>query len=155
MLNLKASIDSRIKVYCSFLRPWACSRGVVGMPKRFWAGHQDTFPYLWTEAKTISPAIENGTKAILWRSVKTPSDYLLDLYRCETQLPLRILLQLKSLQARIAGIDEYLRYGDSVWDIAVRFKQLQTKHFCDGISGFYLKGNQGTYKAYLEVKENA
>ena len=48
------------------------------------------------------------------------------------------------------NIDEYLRYGDSVWDQR-RLNNLN-QHFVTDFLGIHLK-NKETYKSYLDVKK--
>jgi hypothetical protein len=49
------------------------------------------------------------------------------------------------------NIDEYLRYGDSVWD--QRRLNNFNQHFVTDFLGIHLK-NKETYKSYLDVKKN-
>ena len=142
--EFEASIDSRIKVIVAFA-PWGMQRGVwnaeglagIKIPSLFVAGSKDDIS-----------GYENGTKAIYEGAVNSERYLLTYIDARHNTAPNPAPAE--SLQPGLS-IDEYLRYGDSVWDMR-RINNIN-QHFVTAFLGFYLKGNQD-YKAYLEVKEN-
>ncbi len=142
--EFEASIDPRIKVIVAFA-PWGMQRGVwnaeglagIKIPSFFIAGSLDDIS-----------GYENGTKAIYEGAVNSER-YLL------TYIDARHNTAPNPAPAESytdgLSIDEYLRYGDSVWDMR-RINNVN-QHFVTAFLGYYLKGNQD-YKAYLHVKEN-
>jgi len=143
--EFEASIDPRIKVIVAFA-PWGMQRGVwneeglagIKIPSLFVAGSLDDIS-----------GYENGTKAIYEGAVNSDR-YLLTYINARHNVapnpaPAEAL-------ERNLSIDEYLRYGDSVWDMR-RMNNIN-QHFVTAFLGIHLKGKED-FKSYLEVDENA
>jgi len=64
---------SRIKVIGSFFAPWGMQRRCVECRKVGWHA-KNTFLFVAGKAKTISPAMKNGTKAIYEGAVNSRAD---------------------------------------------------------------------------------
>lgn len=140
----EASIDPRIKAVVAFA-PWGMERGVwdadglagIKVPSFFIAGSEDDIS-----------GYEKGTKAIYEGAVNSDR-YLLTYMNARHNVapnpPPKEALD-TSLH-----IDEYLRYGDSVWDQR-RLNNLN-QHFVTAFLGIHLK-NMETYKTYLDTEKN-
>ncbi len=143
--DYEASIDPRIKVIVAFA-PWGMQRGVwnaeglagIKIPSLFVAGSLDDIS-----------GYETGTKAIYEGAVNSERYLLTYINARHNTAP-----NPAPIEAYAPGlsIDEYLRYGDSVWDMR-RINNVN-QHFVTAFLGFYLKGNEA-YKAFLDVNANA
>ena len=142
--DYEASIDPRIKVIVAFA-PWGMQRGVwnaeglagIKIPSLFVAGSLDDIS-----------GYETGTKAIYEGAVNSERYLLTYINARHNTAP-----NPAPIEAYAPGlsIDEYLRYGDSVWDMR-RINNVN-QHFVTAFLGFYLKGNEA-YKAFLDVNVN-
>lgn len=140
-----ASIDPRIKVIVAFA-PWGMQRGVwnaeglagIKIPSLFVAGSLDDISGYETGTKAIYEGAVNSERYLLTysnaRHNTAPNPAPIEAY------------------AQGLSIDEYLRYGDSVWDMR-RINNVN-QHFVTAFLGFYLKGNEA-FKAFLDVNANA
>lgn len=141
----EASIDPRIKAVVAFA-PWGMTAGVwdadglagIKVPSFFIAGsHDDISGY------------ENGIKAIYEGAVNSERHLLTYMYARHNVAPNPPPTE--SFDTNL-HIDEYLRYGDSVWDQR-RLNNLN-QHFVTAFLGIHLKSKE-TYKTYLDVEKNA
>jgi predicted dienelactone hydrolase len=143
--EFKASADPRIKVMVAFA-PWGMERGVwnaeglagITIPSLFVAGSEDDIS-----------GYENGTKAIYQGAVNSDR-YLLTYLNARHNVapnppPVDVIKP-------GIHIDEYLRYGDSVWDQR-RINNIN-QHFVTAFLELYLKKNS-VYKEYLDVPDNS
>jgi hypothetical protein len=126
--------------------PWGMERGVwnaeglagITIPSLFVAGSEDDIS-----------GYENGTKAIYQGAVNSDR-YLLTYLNARHNVapnppPVDVIKP-------GIHIDEYLRYGDSVWDQR-RINNIN-QHFVTAFLELYLKKNS-VYKEYLDVPDNS
>jgi len=143
--EFKASMDPRIKIIVAFA-PWGMQRGVwnteglagIRIPSLFIAGSEDDIS-----------GYEDGIKAIYQGCVNSDRYLLTYLNARHNVAP-----NPPPADAMKPGlhIDEYLRYGDSVWDQR-RINNIN-QHFVTAFLDLYLKKNSA-YKEYLDVPENS
>jgi predicted dienelactone hydrolase len=143
--EFESSIDPRIKVIVAFA-PWGMQRGVwdaeglagIKIPSLFIAGSEDDIS-----------GYEKGTKAIYEGAINSDR-YLLTYINARHN----VAPNPPPVEAMQPGlhIDEYLRYGDSVWDQR-RINNIN-QHFVTAFIGMHLKKIED-YKSYLDVSENA
>lgn len=140
----KKSIDPRIKVMVAFA-PWGKQLGVwdstglagIEIPSLFVSGSQDD----------ISMYV-NGVKSIFERAVNSDR-YLLTYLNARHN----VAGNPPPVEALEAGLDinEYLRYGDSVWDVR-RINNIN-QHFITAFLGAYLKDSK--YLEFLQLEEES
>lgn len=143
--EFQASLDPRIKAVIAFA-PWGMQRGVwneeglsgVKIPSLFIAGSEDDIS-----------GYENGIKAIFEGAINSERYLLTYLNARHNVAPNPPPVE--SLQPGL-HIDEYLRYGDSVWDQR-RINNIN-QHFVTAFLGLHLKKNS-SYTDYLNVSENS
>lgn len=144
-VKYNASIDPRIKTVVAFA-PWGMAMGVwdgdglAGMkvPSLFIAGSEDDIS-----------GYENGIKAIYNGAINSDR-YLLTYINARHNVAPNP--PPKEVFDTSLHIDEYLRYGDSVWDQR-RLNNLN-QHFVTAFLNIHLKGKE-EFKAYLDVEKNA
>ncbi len=143
--EFEASIDPRIKAVVAFA-PWGMALGTwnadglagIKVPSFFIAGSEDDIS-----------GYENGTKAIYEGAINSDR-YLLTYMNARHNVAPNP--PPKEAFDTNLHIDEYLRYGDSVWDQR-RLNNLN-QHFVTAFLGIHLKNIQ-SYKTYLDVEKNA
>lgn len=140
----KKSVDPRIKVMVAFA-PWGKQMGVwdstglagIEIPSLFVSGSQDDISMY-----------ENGVKSIFEGAINSDR-YLLTYLNARHN----VAGNPPPVEALEAGLDinEYLRYGDSVWDVR-RINNIN-QHFITAFLGAYLKDSK--YLEFLQLEEES